>query len=39
MKKLRLGIIGYGAEGGLYGSFFKEGKLNENLELAKEFVI
>ncbi|RRD40174.1 gfo/Idh/MocA family oxidoreductase [Leptotrichia sp. OH3620_COT-345] len=33
MKKIRLGIIGYGAEGGLYASFFKEKKLSENLKL------
>lgn len=33
MNKVRLGIIGYGAEGGLYAGFFKENKLSKNLEL------
>lgn len=34
MEKIKLGIIGYGAEGSLYGSFFKENKLSKNLKLA-----
>ncbi len=34
VDKVKLGIIGYGAEGGLYAGFFKDDKLNDNIELA-----
>jgi len=35
-EKVKLGIIGYGAEGGMYASFFKNNdeRLNDNIELA-----
>jgi len=35
-EKVKLGIIGYGAEGGMYASFFrnKDERLNDNIELA-----
>ena len=35
-KKVKLGIIGYGAEGGMYAGFFKNNdeRLNDNIELA-----
>lgn len=33
MDKVRLGIIGYGAEGGLYAGFFKDNKMSDKLEL------
>ncbi|PTQ85688.1 putative dehydrogenase [Trichococcus patagoniensis] len=34
-EKVKLGIIGYGAEGGMYASFFKNNdeRLNDNIEL------
>lgn len=35
-EKVKLGIIGYGAEGGMYAGFFKNNdeRLNDNIELA-----
>ncbi|CZQ92985.1 Hypothetical protein Tpal_1570 [Trichococcus palustris] len=35
VEKVKLGIIGYGAEGGMYAGFFrsKDARLNENIEL------
>lgn len=35
-EKVKLGIIGYGAEGGMYAGFFKNSdeRLNDNIELA-----
>ncbi|CZR03741.1 Gfo/Idh/MocA family protein [Trichococcus ilyis] len=35
-EKVKLGIIGYGAEGGMYAGFFKynDERLNDNIELA-----